>query len=82
MSPGDLILYRDKKFGCHRIWEVQGVHLGGLGVEGLIAIKSLTEKPGWAEGRAIETTYVPECLLRNVEVYTAAEPQAKGERDE
>ncbi len=64
LCVGDLIFWRDEKFGKHRFWEVQGVYLGGEEQESLIELKNLLEKPG-VPGRTgnATTTFVPEPLL-------------------
>ena len=71
MQTGDIIFYRDTKFGHHRFYEVQGVFLGGVGQESLVELKSLTEKPGLvtADGVLMPTSFVPEPLLRSWTVY-------------
>lgn len=70
MSPGDLIFWRDEKFGKHRFWQVEGVYLGCDGQEGLVEIRNLFEKPGvpGRTGNAV-TTFVPEPLVRNMPLY-------------
>ena len=71
MKPGDIVFWRDKQFGHHRFWEIQGVFLGAEGQESLVELKSLTEKPGHAHFLdPFTTTFVPEPLLRNVTIYT------------
>lgn len=71
MKPGDIVFWRDDKFGHHRFWEIQGVYLGCQGQESLVELKNLTERPGvpGLTGKAT-TTFVPEPLLRNVTIYT------------
>lgn len=69
-KPGDIIFWRDEKFGHNRFWEIQGIHLGGEGCESLVEIKSLTEQPGSAHGARIGRTYVPEPMIRNLPTYT------------
>lgn len=77
MKPGDMIFYRDVRNGCHRLYEVEGVHLGGTGVCGVIAIRPLTEKPGRdVDGNLLPVMYVPEPLLRNAEVFSRAYEEA------
>lgn len=34
MKPGDMIFFRDARFGVHRLYEVESVHLGAVGVFG------------------------------------------------
>jgi hypothetical protein len=70
VRSGDLYVYRDERFGHHRFYGVVGVFLGAAGREGLVELRSLTEKPGCAYGRdAPATTTVPEPLLRGVPLY-------------
>lgn len=71
MKPGDIVLWRDDKYGHHRFWEIQGVFHGGLGQESVIELKSLTERPA-NSGLTQEhpTTFVPEPLLRKAEIFT------------
>ena len=70
MSPGDLIFWRDEKFGKHRFWQIEGVYLGCEGQEGLVELRNLFEKPGvpGLTGNAA-TTFVPEPLVRNMPLY-------------
>lgn len=71
MKPGDIVMWRDEKFGVHRFWQIEGVHLGGEGQEGLIEIRNLMEKPGVSGPSGQHpTTFVPEPLLRNALIYT------------
>jgi len=70
MKVGSLILYRDEKFGVDRVWEVESILLGALGVESLIRVRSLTEAPGADEdGRRCKTTLIPEPMLRNLPIF-------------
>ena len=70
MQPGDIIMYGDSHYGHNRFWEVKSVCLGGIGQEGLMELKNLTEKAGRdTEGAKHETTWVPECLLREAKIY-------------
>ena len=68
MEVGNVLIFRDEKFGHHRYWQVLGVFLGGENEESLIEMRSLGEKPGFAEESTRPTTFVPECLTRNLEV--------------
>jgi hypothetical protein len=70
MKPGDIIFWRDERYGHHRFWEIEGVHLGGEGHESLIEVRSLTEKTGSAHGARVGRTYVPEPMVRNLPIYT------------
>lgn len=77
MKPGDLIMYRDEKFGRHRFFEVEGVYLGAVGVTGLVGLRPLSEEPGSVgvgEGKPHAVMYVPEVLLRGQTVYEPVEP--------
>jgi len=76
MSPKDIVMYRDDRFGCHRFWEVQSVCLGGLGQEDVIELLNLTEKPAFhpSENVVLKTTFVPEPLLRGALIYTPTKP--------
>lgn len=70
LAPGDLVFYRDGRFGIHRVWEVSANCLGGDGQEGLVGLRSLVERPGQDEdGNRHDTAWVPECLLRDAEVF-------------
>lgn len=70
MKPFDIIIWHDEKFGHHRVWEIEAICLGGEGQEGLVRLRSLTEKPGFDEnGIKHKTTLVPEPLLRDMPVY-------------
>lgn len=67
----DLIFWEDvvnNKY--HRLWVVKGVYIGCLGQESLVELQNLFEKPG-VPGLTGEkmTTFVPEPLLRNAQVY-------------
>jgi hypothetical protein len=71
MTPGDIVLWRDKKFGVNRAWEVQACNYGALGQEGLIELKAMFETPGRdVHGTLRETVVVPECLLRDLECFS------------
>lgn len=71
MKPGDIIVWRDKKFARHRFYEVEGVYLGALGQESVIGLKALGQKPAWVSGiGAVPVCYVPEPLLRDAELFT------------
>jgi hypothetical protein len=67
-TVGDILLWRDKKFGHNRAWEVESILLGAEGVEGLIRLRPMFYKGGSDEdGNRQETVLVPECLLRDCE---------------
>ena len=71
MKPGDILYCPDLKFGQHRFYRIEGVFLGAVGEEGYVELKSLTERPGGAYGRAMgPTTFCPEPLLRHFTIYT------------
>jgi len=71
MSPHDIIFWRDGKFGCHRFYEVESVHLGAEGQASVIALKPLNEKPARdIDGKVLDVMYVPEPLLRGAAIYT------------
>lgn len=71
MKPGDIVMWRDEQFGHHRFWEIRAVCLGAEKQESLVRIVSLSENAGKDEnGEKHITTVVPECLLRNVIVYS------------
>lgn len=67
---GDILEWSDSIGSTHR-WRVLGVHLGGLDVEGLVEMESITHGPGWTENRglAFEVT-VPEVLVRHLRKVT------------
>jgi hypothetical protein len=71
MSPGDILVIEDKAFNKVRMWRVEGVYLGCVGQESLIELRNLMEAPG-VPGRTggAGTTFVPEPLLRGVDIYT------------
>jgi hypothetical protein len=70
MTVGNVLVYRDEKFGVHRYWEIVGVYLGSLVEESLIELRSISEKPGHDGEILRPTTFVPECLTRNLEERT------------
>lgn len=71
MKPGDLIMKRDEAHDRLWLWRVEGVHLGCVGQEGLVELRSLTHAPGYRGGPdKPETTFVPEPLLRELQVYS------------
>jgi hypothetical protein len=72
MKPGDIAMWRDDLYGHHRLWEIKGVFLGAEGQESLVAIQSLSEKPGAAYDNAMPVLYVPEPLLRGLTFYAAS----------
>jgi hypothetical protein len=65
MKTGDII------YVSNRFYKIESVILGAIGQQSLIELRSLTERPGRnVDGIIIETTYVPEPLLRGFTVYT------------
>ena len=79
MQVGDLIMYGDANYGHNRFWEVRSVCLGAVGQQGLIELKSLNEKPGRdTEGIRHDTTWVPECLIRDAKTYRYMNREAVG----
>lgn len=70
MKPGDIIYCPDTRFGHHRFYQIEGCHYGALGQESLIELRNLTEKPGVDGQHTIQTTLVPEPLLRHFTCYT------------
>lgn len=72
MKPGDMILWRDNKFGVNRAWKVEACLLGALEHESLVRLRPMFEKPGMDEdGNRQETVLVPEVLLRGLELIDA-----------
>lgn len=79
MQVGDLIMYGDLHYGHNRFWQVLSICLGTVRQEGLIELKSLTEKPGRdTEGIRHDTTWVPECLIRDAKIYRYIDREAIG----
>lgn len=70
MKPGDIVMYRDERFGRHRFWEIEGIYLGGEGQEGLVELRGLNYTPGVSPSRTHTTTFVPEPMLRALAIYT------------
>jgi len=68
MNVGNVLIYRDEKFGVHRYWEVVGIYLGSVNEESIIELRSISEKPGHDGETLRATTFVPECLTRQLEV--------------
>ena len=72
MKPGDILLWRDEKFGVHRAWRVLSVILGSESHEGLVEMQSMFEYPGCdADGKKVETVLVPEVLTRGLTVFNS-----------
>ena len=66
MKPGNVLIFKDEKFGHHRYWEVVGIYLGSVNEESLIELRSIGSKPGHDGDTLRSTTFVPECLTRNL----------------
>lgn len=76
MKTDDILVLPDFRFGRHRFWQVLSICLGAEGQEGLIELRPLTERPGVdVDGNAHKTTWVPEALVRDLEVYVPRQPQ-------
>jgi hypothetical protein len=70
MNTGQMIMFRDDKFGYHRFWEILSICYGAVGQEDLIEIRAINFKPGRdTEGREHRTMWVPAALLRKMEIY-------------
>jgi hypothetical protein len=79
MQVGDLILFGESRYAHSRFFEVRSVCLGAVGQESLIELKAFNEKPGRdTEGILHETTWVPECLLREAKLYYRIHSGAAG----
>ena len=72
IEVGNVLICRDDKFGHHRYFEVLGVYLGSVNEESLIELRNLGEKPGHDGDTLRPTTFVPECMTRNLEVRSSA----------
>ena len=67
-TVGDVLIWRDAKFGHNRIWEVEAILLGGEGVDGVVRLKPMFMPFAADEhGQRAESLLVPECLLRDLE---------------
>lgn len=63
---GDVLEWSGAHGDPHR-WLVKGIHLGAVGVEGLIEMESITHKPGWTgEWEWHPVVWVPEVLCRTL----------------
>ena len=81
MEVHDLIVWYDDMFGVTRTWEVKSVCLGSVHTESLIELWSLTEAAGTdTAGKQHRTTWVPEPLLRNLDIYRRVQNRQLGER--
>lgn len=69
LQPGDVLRWQCPNFpeNIHR-WRVFGVYLGALSEESLIELESLTHSPGFARTRERQRVYVPEVLVRSLEI--------------
>lgn len=69
-NVGDILLWRDEKFGRHRAWRVVSVLLGAENQESLIEMESMFERPGFdTDGKRIVTVLVPEVLTRHLTIF-------------
>lgn len=70
MKVGDIIVWRDEEFGYDRHWKILSIILGALDHEGVIEMRPVGMKPGSdVDGRRLNSVYVPEVLLRGLEIY-------------
>lgn len=61
MRVGDEITIESHK------WKVEGIHLGAMGQESLVELKSLTHSAGWTgEWEYHPMVFVPEIMLRKI----------------
>ena len=73
LTTGDLVLFRDKKFGHHHLYEVRAVVIGIAQQESIVTLVSLTHNAGRRnDGTPALFMDVPEVLLRSAEVFTPA----------
>lgn len=63
MSVGDLILVGRSFF------KVRGVYLGGVGTQNLVGLKSMSLRPGAAQGSVVREMFVPEELVKHFPIY-------------
>jgi hypothetical protein len=68
-TVGDLLMWRDAKFGHDRVWKVEAILLGAEGVDGMVRLRPIFDAPMAQDenGNRPETLLVPECLLRSLE---------------
>lgn len=70
MHVGDILLWRDEKFGRHRAWRVVSILIGAENTESLIEMESMFERPGAdADGKRMVTVLVPEVLTRGLTIF-------------
>lgn len=70
MNVGDILLWRDEKYGQHRAWRVVSVLLGATNTESLIEMESMFERPGMdTDGKRMTTVLVPEVLTRSLTIF-------------
>lgn len=67
MKPGDMVILRDGNTA--HTWEILGVHLGAVGQEGVVELRSLCQR---ASPRG-ETSTVPMQFLKRCAIATAVE---------
>lgn len=68
MKVDDILEYRCPRFGLVTQWRVDGIHLGALRVESLIAVRPITNKP--ADGNSV--VMVPEEMTRSMTIIRGA----------
>ena len=72
MNVGDKITLEN------HTWEIEGIHLGAMGRESLVQLKSLTHSPGWTGVWEYHPmVFVPEIILRQILIRDAIN-KAKG----
>lgn len=67
MKPYDIVILRDGNRA--HTWEIVGVHLGAVGQEGVVELRSLCQSPS-PKG---ETSIVPVQFLRRCAIASAVE---------
>lgn len=71
MAPGDIVVWKDAKFGHHRIWTIESFLYGSTKQESLVRLTSLSHSAGNDEnGQEQSSVLVPEVLIRGL-VYTS-----------
>lgn len=59
-----------------RMWVVTGVHMGAIGQENLITLRSIDMLPGCAYGQTADETVVPEDLIDHEHIYRQVDHDA------
>jgi len=67
LKPGDIIEWRDVKFGHHRRWKVHGIHIGATEQESVICLEATDRTPAWDEIH-LPLMWVPEVLTRQCRI--------------